>query len=399
MFLPQVCPPRATNLDYNVLPGASAPPTATPAGNIRNGVGSANALHDCPGQNPYSPKCVGKSCNLIDISAGVLGDFYISRMRATGTGGRPQDYTNHEYAEIYFPYGGFLKLSAMDVEQNGGDVLIANFAEGGPIDLVDKQNEAPDYELPFTIVHGASTNTPFLVWQTDHSKTALGWVLSYVPAYEAVPVLGTAGTMAEGAAGLRVVPVFHEYSGPRTHASEEATFALEGPSVSAKWVETPDWVPVLNSTCDATSMTCPIPLIWAHIDYVTPNPHVTPREGQCAQFKEGTVPTFAECAKRLNWAGNCGDATSFFYFEKMTCGANRTFDASRSIILDQMTLTPSPDAVQAILDVYYTTKAPQVGIKASVGSKFFEGGGIRITFPTEDYLYFTHKCITAHKCL
>merc|ERR1711981_1546962 len=71
-----------------------------------------------------------------------------------------------------------------------------------------------------------------------------------------------------------------------------------------------------------------------------------------------------------NWAGNCGDATSYFWFEKIACGSTRTFDTERSLILDFVQLTPTWEDIQAILDLYYTTKAP------------LDGG---FTFITADY--------------
>merc|ERR1719313_1187086 len=59
-----------------------------------------------------------------------------------------------------------------------------------------------------------------------------------------------------------------------------------------------------------------------------------------------------------NWAGNCGDAASYFWFEKIACGSTRTFHTDRSLIVDFVQLTPTWEDIQQILDLYYTTKAP-----------------------------------------
>merc|ERR1711981_1394522 len=61
-----------------------------------------------------------------------------------------------------------------------------------------------------------------------------------------------------------------------------------------------------------------------------------------------------------NWAGNCGDASSYFWFEKIACGSARTFHTDRSLIED----------IQSILDLYYTTKAPLAGATGNIGFTF-----------------------------
>ena len=131
----------------------------------------------------------------------------------------------------------------MDVEQNAGDVLLAHFAPGGVVDLVTKQHLAPDYEMSFQIVSGV-TEKPYLLWKTDHSGSGKGFVLSYIPAYEQIPILGDAGQMVESAAGFRLVPVFHEYS-LRENAAD---FALEAQNVGSKWLETEDWVGIFGES-------------------------------------------------------------------------------------------------------------------------------------------------------
>jgi hypothetical protein len=76
-----------------------------------------------------------------------------------------------------------------------------------------------------------------------------------------------------------------------------------------------------------------------------------------------------------NWAGNCGDATSYFWFEKIACGSTRSFLTDRSLIHDFVQLTPTWEDIQNILDLYYTTKAPLQG----------RDGGVGYTFITADY--------------
>ena len=71
-----------------------------------------------------------------------------------------------------------------------------------------------------------------------------------------------------------------------------------------------------------------------------------------------------------SWAGNCGDATSYFWFEKIACGSTRTFLTDRSLIEDFVQLTPTWEDIQQILDLYYTTKAPLAGRDNNVGFTF-----------------------------
>ena len=58
-----------------------------------------------------------------------------------------------------------------------------------------------------------------------------------------------------------------------------------------------------------------------------------------------------------NWAGNCGDATSYFWFEKIACGSTRIFHTDgRSLIEDNIVLSPTWESIRDILAEYYTTK-------------------------------------------
>ena len=181
-------------------------------------------------------------------------------------------------------------------------------------------------------------------------------------------------------------------------------------------METYDWL-IPNVTCTPTTMHCPLPTVWAHINYTTPSLYPEPAEGSCLQQKSGSS-SLNGCFDKMNldereysansptssapgmsqqntneedngqgvgsdkytyqysnWAGNCGDASSYFWFEKIACGSTRTFHTDRSLIFDYVQLTPTWEDVQMILDIYYTTKAPLSG--ADTGKGF--------TFVTSDY--------------
>ena len=183
------------------------------------------------------------------------------------------------------------------------------------------------------------------------------------------------------------------------------------------YVETYDWL-VPNVTCTPTTMHCPLPTTWAHINYTTPSLYPEPAEGSCLQQKTGTS-SLSGCSDKsnlntrwysanspntvepgvsqqntneedngqavaadsfgrdhANWAGNCGDATSYFWFEKIACGSSRTFLTDRSLIEDFVQLTPTWEDIQQILDLYYTTKAPLKGDGST---------GPGITFINADY--------------
>lgn len=61
--------------------------------------------------------------------------------------------------------------------------------------------------------------------------------------------------------------------------------ALEASQIQDKFVETYDWI-VPNVTCTSTWIRCPLPDMWAHLDYVTPSMYPDPAEGNCHQQKE-----------------------------------------------------------------------------------------------------------------
>jgi hypothetical protein len=77
--------------------------------------------------------------------------------------------------------------------------------------------------------------------------------------------------------------------------------------------------------------------------------------------------------------GNCGDATSYFWFEKIACGSTRIFHTDgRSLIEDSIVLSPTWEAIRDILAEYYTTKAPLAGADQGNGMAGF-------TFINADY--------------
>jgi hypothetical protein len=198
-------------------------------------------------------------------------------------------------------------------------------------------------------------------WYSDSSSTdsevRSGWTFVFQPNY---PEVNIDGLMANAASGFKVVKM--------VSGSESA---------DSRYVETYDWI-VPNVTCTPTTMHCPVPTTWAHINYTTPSLYPEPAEGSCQQQKAGTS-SLSGCAdmtglsdreysdlstggvtqdggdsaqnneaedngqphwddsaqqKHRNWAGNCGDATSYFWFEKIACGSTRTFYTDRSLIVE-----------------------------------------------------------------
>ena len=227
-----------------------------------------------------------------------------------------------------------------------------------------------------------------VTWDTDELGTSFGWTLIVEPVYPDIPVPDE--TVFYGSAtGLRFQAVFggagaaHPVTEDASQDAVSATtatvsdFLLE--AGGSDYLETYDYIRP-NTTCDATTMTCPLPHTWAHINY---NPNATepePAEGSCVQNKFGSSP-LGSCHEVVlggaghRWAGNCGDAVSYFWFEKTACGARRSYDTGISMIIDAFTATPDQGDIDMILGLYDTSKAPEV---ASLG------GGI--TWNTEaDY--------------
>lgn len=273
--------------------------------------------------------------------------------------------------------------------------------------------------LPLSEYIDLTSEESVIEWRTDAYTTGHGWTLVFQANFEEVGLVGV--KMAQGSSGYRVVPVFHGAvdDSPGDDDSTATPFTTEYTDQDADaYVETYDWL-VPNVTCTPTTMHCPLPAVWAHINYTTPSLYPEPAEGSCLQQKTGTSslsgcgdkanlntrwysansPTTNEpgnsqqntneedngqvvaadtfTSKHANWAGNCGDATSYFWFEKIACGSARTFHTDRSLIEDFVQLTPTWEDLQQILDLYYTTKAPLPNSDGSTGPG--------ITFINADY--------------
>jgi hypothetical protein len=462
------CPPDSRNTDWNAH---------------GNDMPDWNALsrEPCGNDNPYSPKCRGKSCTHINILPGSQGEFYISRFdnngnaenpgeqgddalgayssvddgdnRVTGHGGTtgdktgnlPQGYTSNtarrnygdnEWAQIYFPRDGWLTPILMDVPDDGDTLILHKTASAATDDdCTDIEGNCINVKaLVLSDYHDISQSQSVIDWQTDEHITGHGWTLIFQPDYPEVEI--PHGTpMAQGASGYRVVNVYGSANSKpigvddinddqdatdRKYQTEYRNGGTETVIGNDRdhdaYVETYDWL-VPNVTCTPTTMHCPLPSTWAHINYTTPSLYPEPAEGSCLQQKTGTSsldgcsdkvnlhkrwysansPTTTEpgqsqqnteeedngqgvaadtySQKYANWAGNCGDATSYFWFEKIACGSTRTFHTDRSLIEDYVQLTPTWEDIQHILDLYYTTKAPLAGADGNAG----------FTFITADY--------------
>ena len=139
---------------------------------------------------------------------------------------------------------------------------------------------------------------------------------------------------------------------------------------STRYFETYDYI-TPNTTCDATTMTCPIPHTWAHIDYTSTDQYgvldVTtpePAEGSCVQnkFGSGNVGTCTDVLGQETqlWTANCGDAVSYFWFERTACGALREYHTEVGMITDKWTATPVATMVDALVaGIYGTPAAPE----------------------------------------
>jgi len=420
----------------------------------------ALAKEKCGNDNPYSPKCMGKTCPLINILPGSQGEFYISRYDNNGNQENPQtrlhgiqeepsnnnepqmyhsntaqrNYSHNEFARIYLPKSGWLTPIMMDVNsegEGGGDSLVVTKSNGNEVSTLEEATLSEYIDLV--------DEENVITWTTDEYDTAHGWTLIFQPNYPEISI-GMGTPMAQGASGLRIVPVYHaiptlrplssassapdengqaDSDGEEGDACDTCTCvgcAVEGTDNADSYVETYDWL-VPNVTCTPTTMHCPLPTVWAHINYTTPSLYPEPAEGSCLQQKTGTS-SLSGCSDKMdlntrwysanspttdtpgvsqqntdeednaqgvsadtytqhypNWAGNCGDAASYFWFEKIACGSTRTFLTDRSLIEDFVQLTPTWEDIQQILDLYYTTKAPLTGRDDNVG----------FTFITADY--------------
>jgi hypothetical protein len=457
--LAKSCPPDTRNSDWaKYKEGGTAP----------NAEWFRLASEPCGNDNPYSPKCRGKSCTHINILPGSGGEFYISRYDNYGNQENPQtkhssdkdaqsgknsnlpqqyqsntgqrNYSDNEWAQIYLPRAGWLTPIMMDAPDADDKLELKKSPGASAIDLKAKTlSEYIDIYEDESVIE----------WTTDLYGTGHGFTLIFQPDYPEVEFLGgssvsspTQGTgskvglpMADGASGYRIVTVYgakdaaaftvdhnadRENTGAPVYSTDRNTEYRNGNGRSDQdadtYVETMDWL-VPNVTCTPTTMHCPLPSTWAHINYTTPSLYPEPAEGSCLQQKTGTS-SLSGCSEKMNlntrwysanspttklpgnsqqnneeedngqgvaadtysqkhrnWAGNCGDATSYFWFEKIACGSSRTFLTDRSLIEDFVQLTPTWEDIQAILDLYYTTKAPLQGA----------ADGDKMTFITADY--------------
>lgn len=389
-----------------------------------------NPSDTCGNSSPFSPTCSGKSCPFINILPGSGGEFYISRVdgnldaidTSTGTNdntdaaGNARPYGNNEKATVSLPYAGWLTVASMDVQpSSSGDSCVLSSG----VDLTDGTAAAIlganiDVEPADTVSWTTGKANPAA--EINPSQTArgsTGFTLVYQPNYPQLIFQKVA--MEHGMSGLDAKAVFgRQDSSPFVISTIFAldaadasgfNFQIEQTGDDLAYVETVDWI-VPNTTCTPTTMHCPVPSTWAHINYTTPSLYPEPAEGSCLQQKSGQSSLYgcgldqdsavyagsdsAVTGKDAdygsaggkgvggNWAGNCGTAKSYFWFEKIACGSEREFHTLRSLIIDTVTLTPNHEDIATILAVYYTTKAPEHG-----GGVDAVGGGI--TWTTDTY--------------
>lgn len=389
---PKSCPPDENNDDYveHVLGGTTWKELAEA---------------QCGNSSPYSPKCVGKSCHRISIRAAESddGEFYITRFdtisdadttqavvvgfdagvsEITATGALDNRlYGDNEYARIYLPRRGWLQpvlLAGIDAS----DSLTLQKAPGQGHDT------HPDLAaVPLQNYIDLDSRESVITWSTDEKGTGNGWTLVYKPDYPEVS-LPQDTELYPGAQGFKVVPVFGSKGAGivTTDTTGDDVFTssdyLTEAGSNTQFVETYDWI-VPNVTCTPTTMHCPIPYTWAHLNYETPKLLPWPDEGSCEQyFPNKATASFEldECGDAYRghrWAGNCGTAESHFFFQKMSCGSTRGFFPERSVIQDHIQLTPSQSSIAAILEQYYTTKVPAGSVSGTSLETF--------TFITNDY--------------
>merc|ERR1719399_416572 len=123
-------------------------------------------------------------------------------------------------------------------------------------------------------------------WKTDatsvDTEVRTGFTLLFQPNYPEISLVeGT--KMANGASGFRVVGVYGDAGAAEVTKSAGGDEDRE----NTRYVESFDWI-VPNVTCTPTTMHCPIPNTWAHINYTTPSLYPEPAEGSCLQIKDGS---------------------------------------------------------------------------------------------------------------
>lgn len=360
------CPPSHSNLDYRAR-GFSTP---------RHGIRNHFALLPCPFDSPYAPvaDCRGgslktissslphrTSCDgVVSVQAGDNGHFYISTPNA-GYG----DYSSNVLAEIYFPYGGSLEIVLMDVSDRA-DVLVAFMGttpDGSPlpVDLAEFGGSLPGGSLAFSVVPG-TTKKPFLIWRTDQSESGKGWVLRYKPAYEELFLHNvTLPVPADGRTNrLKILPLFggktsHGAFGYVDEQSTRTARALPlGRAIVGRTslgrvplvLPTKDWV-VSAVDCSSSRMRCPIPALWAKLDYQVP----AAASSSSVSAGGGGSSGDSSCSqyKAVGAAGNV--VSSYFEFGEAdktleACGVERWTDRFRGIKRDQIVLKPArPESI------------------------------------------------------
>merc|ERR1719353_733748 len=101
--------------------------------------------------------------------------------------------------------------------------------------------------------------------------------------------------MADAAAGVRIV---NRYRTKCTAAEDQYNDGDREEKDGDVFVAIDDWM-IPNTTCTATTMHCPLPNTWAHINYTTPSLYPEPAEGSCSQQKTGTSSVVG-CANKMN---------------------------------------------------------------------------------------------------
>lgn len=120
--------------------------------------------------------------------------------------------------------------------------------------------------------------------------------------------------MAQGASGFRLVGVYGSPDAVHLNIDGDASADNENTRLylteyrngaanrndrdGDAYVETLDWL-VPNVTCTPTTMHCPLPSTWAHINYTTPSLYPEPAEGSCLQQKTGTS-SLSGCSDKTN---------------------------------------------------------------------------------------------------
>lgn len=166
--------------------------------------------------------------------------------------------------------------------------------------------------------------------------------------------------------GVQLVPVYHGYIGsdiwvqPSRSPAEFTTIRAHSQLFSTQllgseqsaMIRTTDWIRP-EAVCTATLIKCPVPRTWAQYEYETPDKMMNTRA-------PGQGP-LGSCALQTDPITN----EQFFEVEKTTCGATRTFDVQRGLVVDSIALTVTQMAIDQIMHEYAqhwtTTISPEAG--------------------------------------